>query len=283
MVQGANMIVLSGLMLGGLIAAQSMGIKTASGALTLANKAGSKTKAFALNRAKRGGARLRDKTLTAGRKTDEAGETTSAAQRLAARAVRIPGAGRLFRGTEERIGKRVQEAKGRVEERQKGLANATDAGILHRANTVTAAANSEDAAAVMAEAASRGLTSQINPDQLNRLIEAVRTTHAEDLILTSRPDLASNFGQDIGEVTRNMKPDKKLDIDKEAFEHLEVTLNLNTPDLTRIGNGGSADQRNEIVNTVRKAMDTPSVLAPELRRNLQRIDDFITQNANYQT
>ncbi|MDI6734302.1 MAG: hypothetical protein QMD50_02305 [Patescibacteria group bacterium] len=75
MVQGAKMVLLIGLLFGGLIIAQQMGITGAAGAMRMANTVGNKTKKWAGDKMKAGGIAVGRRALSAGAAGHEEGKS----------------------------------------------------------------------------------------------------------------------------------------------------------------------------------------------------------------
>ncbi|KKK56702.1 hypothetical protein LCGC14_3061890, partial [marine sediment metagenome] len=230
------------------------------------------------------GGALGRRALTAGTKTNERGETTSFAERAAGGLARIPGVGRAFRGTAERIGKAKAGLADIVKERQKGLGNITNADLDNRAGFAGPMANPINAAATAAELAERGRMDKISPESRDRLFKGVRDTGTSKNILSTRPDYAEQLGSTIQETVSGIRADKAADIDKGALKNPEVFTSLSHPQLKRISSHGSPEQKEALEKgweEGEKKMNKKELSAEE-RKQLRANRKFIQANPNLQ-
>ena len=277
---GSAIVVISGLMLGGLIAAQKMGITGASFAMGVAQKVRGRAlglaKGAAIGAAKLPFQGIRRFALTAG--TNEKGE--SFAQRAVTGLTKIPGLGRAFRGTAQRIGDAKAGLSKTIEERQKRFESLTNEDVKRRAKTAVLEDQQATLAGVLAK---RGLTSEIPEDVLNRLLAAARVTGTGKNITKSRPDLAPRLGLTIEKVMKGVSPKQAAeDIDKEAFKNREVILNLKDSHLTKLGEEGSPEKKDNLREAVDAAIADLNSLSKEQLQELNRIEKFIRENSHWQ-
>ena len=281
---GSQMIVLAALLMGGLIVANKLGIAGAGAAMKMAQGARKTTQKWAVKQAGKAGVgvghAVGQRALTAGTKTDEKGETTSLAERAASRAARIPGAGRMFRGTAERIGRAKAGLAESVKERRKKIKNLTSAGRINGASSMTRMANPIAAAAYAAELADHGEMDKISEESRDRLFKGVRITGTSKDILSPRPDYAPQLGSTIADAVKGIKADKAAEIDKNALENLEVVINLEPSQLKRISSHGSPEQRQAIVDALKK--DASKLTEEERTLKLKSVKKFIEHNVSWQ-
>jgi len=177
LVAGSQAIVIAALMLGGLIAAQGMGLRGAAAAMGVVKGVGGYVKKLPMRGATAGGRALGRGIgrglLTFG--TDKEGR--SFAQRAATAAARIPVVGRAFRGVAQRIGTAKAGLAEAVEERRKRYEKLTSSDVMYRAHT---ARTPEQQAATLAELARRGDTAKFearDTQSASRLCPTAREHH----------------------------------------------------------------------------------------------------------
>ncbi len=282
--QGSQMLVIAALLMGGLIAANKMGVAGAGAAISMAQGAGKTTQKWAARQAGRAGAgvgqALGRRALTAGTRPDkETGEITSLVERAAGGLARIPYAGKVFRGTAERIGKAKAGLTDAVEERQKRLGGLTNADFDSRVRSTKRMTNPITAAAYAAESVKRGRTDKLGDKSLDMLLKGVKVTRTGKNILPSRPDFAPQLGTTIGEAMQSFKAGKAEDIDKDALKNIKVVTNLSPSHLKRISSHGSQEQKQAILNTLK---GDASKLTAEEQLKLNNVANFTATNPNWQ-
>lgn len=281
--QGSQMIIVVGLMLGGLIAADKMGIKGAKIGIDVAQGAGDKIKGYAQNRVKR----TRDKALTAG--TDESGKT--AAQRLAENETmqKIPGVNRALRGiagASSNAQERIEDTVGEEKEKHE---NESGTNVANRINKSTGIMSKEKLAALGSLAAEKGSFDQIRSDKKDDVIKALNDTKSYKGVLEKRPDMAEKFGEDIKGFMSKMSSNKASDIDAESFDSseeeghvqqaMDVVVNLSNSHLGKIGSEGTKTQKDKIEDTLKKIEESGS---EDQKKELNRIRKYMQDNANWQ-
>lgn len=282
--QGSQMVIVAGLLIGGLFAAQEMGIKGSKTAIGIAKNAGGNIKGYAQNKARNLGQRAvtagSQRARSAGAASDEEGR--SYAERAASTAAQIPVVGRAFRGTAERIGNRRKELENEVEERQKDLSNITSSDLKSRITRSGGLTNPVEASAYAAEAADRGMTSSLDDDAMEKLISAAKSTGTEDKIINRRPDMASEFGKDTSSVVRGLSSDDVTKVDDVSFENPDVVLNLSKNHVKKLGSKGDPEKKEKIINTINQSINQVDQLDETQQNALNRVNDFIKQNPNWQ-
>jgi hypothetical protein len=193
-------MVLAGLIIGGMIAADSMGVKFAGATVDFAKKQG---KTFATKRYDAAKRRAGEAFRSMGRKTDEKGETTTWLQRQGSRFQGVPlpfaktvGSKFAAAGSPE-VGKedRIKDVDKYVEENLKGL---TNEGILARAHGTNAMTSDRELAALGQELSKRNLTAAptattpgLDPAKLAEFIKSAEKMGSVQSILSNRPELAA--------------------------------------------------------------------------------------------
>lgn len=193
-------MVLAGLIIGGMIAADSMGVKFAGTVMNGAKKVG---KTFATNRWNATKRRAGEGLRLMGRKTDEKGETTTWLQRQGSKLQGVPvpfaktvGSKIAAAGSPD-VGKedRMKDVDKYTEENLKGL---TNEGILARAHNTNAATSDRELAAIGQELSKRNLTAPptattpgLDPAKLAAFIKSAEKMGSIQSILNNRPELAA--------------------------------------------------------------------------------------------
>jgi len=193
-------VVLGGMIIGGMIAADSMGVKFAG---TVVNFAKKQAGTFATNRWNSARRRASEKLRSMGKKTDEQGNTSTTLQRVGSKfqgsplpfaktvGSKIASAGSPEVGKEDRI----KDVDKYVEENLKGL---TNDGMLARANGINAMTSDRELAAIGQELSRRNLTAPptattpgLDPTKLEALIKGAENMGSVQSLLNSRPELAA--------------------------------------------------------------------------------------------
>ncbi|HUC02237.1 MAG TPA: hypothetical protein VMA75_05090 [Candidatus Paceibacterota bacterium] len=193
-------IIIGGLIVGGMIAANSMGIKMAGTMTNFAEKQGKKAGSWAWGQSKR---RASDKIRTAGRETKynaatKKHETTTWLQRQGSRLQGVPiwgaktvGSAIATTGSPEVLHEeRKPDIEKYVKENLKGL---DDEGMVARANSKDIISNPTAEAAIAQEIAKRNLTKHPNlsSSRMKELLENSEKMGNLQAILNNRPELAA--------------------------------------------------------------------------------------------
>jgi hypothetical protein len=248
-----QMFALMGILIGGLIAANSMGI--AGAGLTMGVAKGFKN--FVTGTIT-GGAGLMGRfalrrALTAGAGVDKEGkQIPSYAQRLSntfskgtLAGIPIPG----LKGAGAAISRLTIARKEEVSEYQKNiLGSLSDEAVVNRAKSPTAFVNPVESAAIANELTKRNLTEGLpnNPIDDTRITEFMKSAQkmgVEKDILKARPDLAPKINIDIKKIVEGLKAKEADDICAKALENLEVSLALSTSHLEQIIKAGTNKQK----------------------------------------
>ena len=72
------------------------------------------------------------------------------------------------------------------------------------------------------------------------------------------------------------------DMDKEAFKNREVILNLKDSHLTKLGEEGSPEKKDNLREAVDAAIADLNSLSKEQLQELNRIEKFIRENSHWQ-
>lgn len=201
-----NSLTMTGLLVGSLIVANSLGIAGATTAYSLASKAGKSVKKYTIDRAatksKEGVKKIGRSALTAGTKTDEQGNTTTGLERFGAKYGKIPLLGRAITGISGASSSaRATSGKG-VEERMRGLENRTGDDLVALASR--RGLSSEELAATGIAAAKKGKWNELSPETQKRIIDAARNTKSGDKLAEQTPWLAKELGEDEAKIAAKM-------------------------------------------------------------------------------
>ncbi|MBI2591722.1 MAG: hypothetical protein HYW34_03540 [Candidatus Brennerbacteria bacterium] len=265
----ANMVVVVGILLGGLITAQKMGIAGASVAMGAMQKIKGAALGYAGGKIKAGYEAAQVKALTAGQKeeTDLAGKpiTTSFAQRFARGAARIPG----FRGAAQRISTASAGLKQEVDAKyKKQFENLSDDAAINQTksylkqNEIVPGSVSATTFAASAKAiAEKGLSSSFTNEELQKLLKASQKTGTVKDLLAVLPNLAPMAGLSYDKALSYQRPGQADKMDHRVIEFdpknedktkfntaKEILLNQNYSNghLARVAQEGSADLKNAI-------------------------------------
>lgn len=312
--QGAQMVVVAGLLIGGLIVAQKMGIQAANVGMNLANKAKAGTLAWAGRQAKRGGQAITDRIRTAGKEYDPAKkETTTRLQRWGSKLQGIPG----FTGIGTYIAKQgATVPKIRPDEidkyRKENLEALNGEGIIARATSATAFIDPSVAAAIGQELAKRDLTADPRVAGLMpRFISIADRMGNAQAIYNNRPDLAppqriedpahpGTYRDETPEeaIARVIGKIKTADITQvnhkqlgtfnnpatpPSSTQLNAALTLSNPQLGAISRTDDPRQIEAVRNTLTWAQTNRAGLSPEQQQKLDRARDYINRSPHWQS
>ena len=265
-----EMSVFIALMMGGLFVANKMGIWGADTGMKW-SKFGVQMFTTGIGKATaRGvGGYARRQATTFGYKKDEAtGQTTTAAQRLAARLntlpLSIPGLNKIMPqtlGISEAVAKAAEANKKELETFQKErYAKMSDRELIRIVNTLGPTSDPVKAAGAAMEVAKRGIWNKqeigtggtqialISKAAKMQMLEAAKRTKAEKDIIAYNPHLAKEiYANDaeaekkIIEAIRGISPEKAKEWNEEAFgtendqaKHPEVVLNMSVSNVNKI-------------------------------------------------
>gem|GEM_PF-2024454 len=188
-----NSLIMTGLLVGALLIANSLGIVGATTAYSLASKAGKSAKGWALNKTKGAAKSAGRSAVTAGTKTDKDGNTTTALERFGGKYGKIPLIGRAITGISGLSSSaRATSSKG-VEERIKGLENRTGDDLV--ALTSRKGLSSEELAATGIATAKKGKWNDLSENTRRSVIDAARKTKTGDKLTEQVPWLAKELGE----------------------------------------------------------------------------------------
>ncbi len=283
-----NNIIIIGILLGGLMVANKMGV---AGAATFDGYI-KKGQAWGEGIARGGARSMANRVLTAGARPGVAGgaaPTPSHAQRLSNRLIGVPG----LRGVAADISVATQGIGKSVTETQEKFKSYDKDTFLRLVETTKFADPAKKAAFAM-ELAKRNLTNEIDPSKLDELLKSAAQVSRADptgtstkTILANRPDLATSFGVSIADAMKRItEPDK---ISPVSFNSSEVVLNLSNANLERLAKAGTDEQRNIIKSALAKISDDIDMklvnyrphYTPQQQQAHTRISEFVTANINW--
>jgi hypothetical protein len=195
LLQGADEILLVGLMIMGLMFANSLSGKAGTTVVNEATNAGKAIGSYVGKRGKRiAGGIAGDRLRTAGLKYNEkTRETTSFAQRLGSDLRGIPGLGRAGSALANYTAPKAvqEERKNDIKKYIEGnLKNLTNEGLKSRATSITAFANPTTAAALAQEIARRDMTNDKDIEPLmGRYVDVAEKMGTAEAVFNNRPDL----------------------------------------------------------------------------------------------
>lgn len=208
----ANMVVLVGLLVAGLITARSMGMVGAKGMIGIAEKAGQGARKWAGKKTGEAAKGVGRRIATAG--TDEEGKT--GLERLSAKYGHIPLAGRVLRGASGISSKAKTEGKGLVEEEYKKIESRTGEDAV---NAIKSEKIMSDAklAAWGTHAIKEGKWDKLTSAEQRKIIGSLRRTNSGEKVVEYAPHLAGEF----------VKPaDRKKAEAKAAAKMTEIPKNM---------------------------------------------------------
>jgi hypothetical protein len=281
MSNGAQMIVLAGLLLGGLIAAQSMSIAGASGAIGLATKAKDATLGAA-------GKFAKTKATNVGRRVLAGGVDTEGKTRFerwgASKAGKIPLFGAALTGLAGMSARARINNKKDLEDAQKKTENRSGeeaTNILNRQLTRGIAMSDADLAAWGIRAAEKQKWSDIKPEVQKRIIDAVKRTNSQDKLLNNAPHLYQDFGLDPDRgkaagkaVGKYLQDASKIDASYLRYQNPttqqfdnNISINLRNSHISQLANSGTREQRQVVADAVKDTLGQNLLTAIEQATN----------------
>lgn len=193
--QGAQMFLMAGLLLGGLMMGSSMGISGAGGAMKMVNSGVGKVKGWAGAQAKGGAVSLRNRAAVAG--TDADGKTAlerAGSKKFLGMELRnIPLAGRVFTSLSSASSNTKAAMADGVTKKAKGLENETKENLLALSNRLTSVSSPDAVAAHAIAIAKAGGWDDLPPAKQQQMMQALRQTDSGEKILAYQPELAPEF------------------------------------------------------------------------------------------
>ncbi|MBI1961012.1 MAG: hypothetical protein HYS43_01930 [Candidatus Liptonbacteria bacterium] len=263
-----DMILLTGLLMGGLVVANKLGIAGADIGLKYANAYAKKVTVGAGGAAAGGVGRWASRTArTLGKNEKGEGYVQRGVNALS----RVPVLGRPMGIVNAALTRASEQDQARVDALQKErYGKVSDDVLMSAASTV--GRSDVQRAAVLAEIAKRGKVSKffpstkdatgktvLNPD-LARLIASAKAVGATKAIAKVRPELAAPDRKegDTEEmalyrgINKAVSKAKASEIEAEAFDNALVTLSLSTGDIGTLARDGNAEQRKKIYEQIKK-------------------------------
>lgn len=278
-------ILLGGLIVGGMIAANAMGIKLAGTMVKAGEKGGKAIRGAAWNATKK---RTSERLGSMGRKTIN-GETTTTAQRVGSRMQGVPlpfakslgskiaavGAPATFHE------KNKEEIKKYNTSELKGLDNK---GLLDRANGKTAFVNLTGAAAIAQELAKRDLTKSIDSARMKQFLDVSEKMGNVQSILNNRPELAAQTSAAepktiIDPITGISRLETVLEAETRAIS--EATKKIKVPDVTDLNHKSLGDHTGSRASIPYDPDDQRQTIA--LSMSPQQLRKLVTEGSSEQT
>ncbi len=249
LIPGVNSLLLIGLLIGGMIAAKNIAPKGAQGVIGFANKVGIKT-------AKWAGKKAGNRALTAGSKTNDKGETTTALERFgASKMARIPLVGRAVTAISGASSKARFRMAGEAKKKTGDLEHRTPEDLENMINRSTPMMSPEKLSALAVQAAKKGVKwSAFDLNKQKRIIEALQKTNSGDAILAYMPSLANKFHKTVDEAMSKYVKDATT-LSKEELAHPQIARNLKPAHRTQLGNNGTEEQKKAVINNLETQID----------------------------
>lgn len=258
--QGLQMIIVTGLMIGGMFAAQSMGITGANAAMKGLQTAQTWTKKQAWERTKSLGRR----TATLGAASDKEGK--SYLEKLGAGVGKIPLLGGLGAGISNIASKSKVTTSKAVDDMQKDFANRNTEDLQNLLRSVDPVRNRpERIAALAAELYKRGEGQWIENNKLvDKSVNASRKAKAGDKILAYAPHLAKEFGTTIEKAMQKVEDVTKIVLKPEIIPHLSLGQ------LNKIGLDASRTTKENVKTGLETAIGASSPRAKQLLEAIEK-------------
>ena len=275
-IQGAQMVVLVGIMLGGLIISQKMGVEAAGAAVNWAGKAKGKAQKWATLKTKQFGQRA----LTGG--VNAEGKTKL--EQWGAKYGKIPLVGRAITGVSGLSSRAKADLGKRTDEQYEKAKARTTEDNVNILNQATALMPPEQLAGRGIRVAEKGKWGDLNSATQQKVINSLKQTNKGLDIQAYRPDLVVYFRKpsapgataaqiaqdDVKSIETAMSkyvPDAtKLDTD--VLSDRRVATNLKSAHLTQLANNGTDEQKQTSADTVKNVLG-PAL--PSVNAILQRI------------
>jgi hypothetical protein len=266
--QGAQMFVLAGFLLGGLMAGQALGVGAAGGALKLAGRAKDSATKWAGAKTKGGVASLRNRAVTAG--TNAEGKT--GLERLSARYGKIPLVGRALTGLSGVSSSTKAEMAKSATKKADELGHRTKEDLVTMSNRLTPAASSETVAAHALATAKAGGWDDLTPAMQARATQAIRQTGSSDKILGYVPQLATEF--EGKKMLKTGKVDPRTGKDIEVQETDAQYRSRLTTDRDKIISAAVRSKVKDAGDLADSALKDPSVIRALSARHISQLADI---------
>ncbi|MEX1014471.1 MAG: hypothetical protein WDZ80_04905 [Candidatus Paceibacterota bacterium] len=265
--QGAQMVVMLGLLIGGMMASLSMATETSEMGKQMATKAKKTTQKWA----KKGASRARDKVLAGG--VDKEGKT--GLERFSQKYGSAPLVGRAITGmsgasskAKARLGKDTDQTKEKYKDRTKeDMEN-----MLNRRQVPGSVSPAETAARGLTFLEKGGKFEELRPAAQSKLIDSAKTTGKEKDFMAFAPTLAAEFGKEIKDVMGSLKDSTKLS--KAALGNSQVSLNMSIPQIDKLGKEGETENKAAFLNTIMSDQGIAPNTYKEFKANEKELDKF---------
>ncbi len=243
--QLTNMLILVGFLIGGLMAANSMGIAGANALMGVAKKTGEKAKGWAGKQTVGRAGRLGRRALTAGAAGDKDGK--SWLERGGESLGKIPVVGGAFRGlagasfgAKEKSKKEIEKSQGENKRYSKELLAAK----LDKQTVMT----EDDVGAALA-LAEKGGWNLLNDGTKAKLVKAIKRAGATERIAAFDPVAAAAAGMPIEKAVGKVEDVSKLD--KSILQ--QIAPHLRQQQIRDLGNKGTKDQKQAYMEGIQGA------------------------------
>jgi len=250
---GANMSLILGILVGGLIAAQKLGAKFAGSGVNWISNQGKAVQGKATAWGKTRAASLRDRALTVG--TDEQGKT--ALERVGGRLKTVPLVGRMFTGVsgvstkaKERLSKGAQKEYEKDKDR-------TAEDLIAMANRQSAIASPQELSGLgLAIAEKKDAWDKLDPVTQQRILKALKQTNSFEEFLKHHPEYAKFFNKDIKQAIKNAPNISHLN--KETLGSEDFAPYLTAEHLSQLNY--DSEKKKAVVNTLTNVLGGQEVV-----------------------
>ena len=260
--QLTNMLILVGFLIGGLMAANSMGIAGANALMGVAKKTGEKAKGWAGKQTVGRAGRLGRRALTAGSAGDKDGK--SWLERGGESLGRIPVVGGAFRGlagasfgAKEESKKEIDKSQGENKKYSKELLAAK----LDKQTVMT----EDDVGAALA-LAEKGGWNLLNDGTKAKLVKAIKRAGATERIAAFDPVAAAAAGMDLEKAVGKVEDVSKLD----SGTLRQVAPYLRQQQIRDLGNKGSKAQKEDYISGIRETFTSGPFIKEKTNEEYQK-------------
>jgi hypothetical protein len=106
---------------------------------------------------------------------------------------------------------------------------------------------------------------------MKKLIDLNRDLKTDKDLLKTSPHLATEFGKDIAEEVKKIKPTEIINLEKDAFENKDVITSLENAQLSELGKNASPEVKDIIRLQVKTLLNQKAAMTPEIQAKLDTL------------
>lgn len=114
---------------------------------------------------------------------------------------------------------------------------------------------------------------------MNRLLDLNRDLKTDKELLKTSPHLATEFGKNIAEEVKKIKPRDIIELERDAFENNEVITALENSQLSELGKNATPEIKDIIHTQVKTLLAKKDTMTPELQAKLNTLGKIMNTPA----